>query len=392
MKKVLIVCHDNLLYGASKSLLDWIKTIDKNKEQYEFLFLIPNTSGPLKSELEKIGQKVVQLRYYQPIRKFNSNTLEIKIKNIIRAMLCYIFNPIAISKMKKVCLREEIDLIHSNSFVISIGAEIALKTGLPHVWHVREFMEEDHMMSYIYSDSYIKKLTKRSYPIYISKAIKRKFEDFFPANKGTIIYNTISRDKDYKKNRTYMQDGICNLIIVGKITKNKGQLEAIQAVEEVIRRGYNAKLYVCGEGPDEVVIKKYINEHSLQENIKLLGFRKDVVNIRTNMDIALMCSSNEAFGRVTVEGMYYHNLVIGKKSAGTEEIIKNGENGLLYEPNDSITLADLIINMIENQTDAKIMIVEAEKYAISTFSKSIFPLVKEIYDSAIGEKNDSQFI
>lgn len=386
MKKVLIVCHDNLLYGASKSLLDWVKTVDKDKEQYEFVFLIPNTSGPLKSELEKTGQKVVQLRYYQPIRKFNSNTLEIRLKNIVRAMLCRIFNPIAIGKMKKLCLTERIDLIHSNSFVISIGAEIALKAGLPHVWHIREFMEEDHMMSYIYSDSYVKKLTKRSYPIYISRAIKKKFENFFPADVGAVIYNTIGRDKNYKKNRTYMQDGICNLIIVGKITKNKGQLEAIQAVEEVIRRGYNAKLYVCGEGPDEAEIRKYINAHSLQESIKLLGFRQDVVKIRTNMDIALMCSSNEAFGRVTVEGMYYGNLIIGKKSAGTEEIIKNGENGLLYEPNSSVTLANLIVKMIENQTDAKMMIAAAKEYAINTFSKSIFPSVKEIYDSAIGEK------
>lgn len=383
MKKVLIVCHDNLLYGASKSLLDWVKTIPK-EEQYKFVFLIPKTSGTLKDELEKLGQCVIQLRYYQPVKKFNDDSLKIKIKNKIRAGLCYAFNPIAVKKIEKLCIEEEIDLIHSNSFVISIGAELATRLGLPHVWHIREFMEEDHMMQYIYSNSYLEMLTRHSFPIYISESIKKKFCELFPINTGSVIYNTINRDVSYKKNRGFIEDGICRIIIVGKITKNKGQLEAIQVVEEILARGYNAKLSICGEGPDENYLKKYVSDHQLENNIEFLGFRNDVVELRKNMDIALMCSNKEAFGRVTVEGMYYENLVVGKKSAGTEEIICDKMYGVLYDPDIPNDCVDKIIDIINNRTLAEEIIHSAKRYAIENYSPSIFPSLKGVYQELLG--------
>jgi len=388
MKRILIVCHDNLLYGASKSLLDWVKTINKDQCPYEFMFVVPNTNGLLKDELEMIGQKVIQLIYYQPIKKFNNNSLTIKVKNLIRAILCRIFDHITICRLSKVCKEETIDLIHSNSFVISIGAELARKNNIPHVWHIREFMEEDHMMSHIYRDSYIKLLTKCSYPIFISKAIESKFQSYFPANNGKIIYNTISYDSGYIKKRTFMEDRVCNLIIVGKITKKKGQMEAIHAVETVLNKGYKVRLYICGEGPEEQIIKEYVEKRTLQNYIKLLGFRNDVGEVRKNIDIALMCSSNEAFGRVTVEAMYYENFIIGKKSSGTKEIVINEENGLLYNPEKPEELAECIIRVIENKKYAEQVISFAKEYALNKFSKSIYLDIENIYNLIINEKKN----
>lgn len=385
MKKILIVCHDNLLYGASKSLLDWVKTIDKNNMDFKFIFLVPHTTGPLKRELEDMGQQVLQERYYQPIRKFNNNSFSIKLKNILRKVLCNIFNPIARLKITRFCKNESVALIHSNSFVIALGAEIALKCGIPHVWHIREFMEEDHMMEYIYKEEKIRKLTGNSYPIYISNAIKNKYKKYFFKSQGKIVYNTITYNAMYHKRRMFMQDGVCNIIIVGKITKTKGQLEAIQAVEQVAKKGYKVKIFICGEGPYETTIKEYVKAHQLEQFVEMLGFRNDVLEIRKDMDIALMCSSNEAFGRVTVEGMYYENLVIGKKSAGTEEIISDCQNGLLYNPKNSEELVKFIINMINDKETAMSLIQTAKTYAINTFSGSIYPIIYEIYGSILGE-------
>ena len=49
-------------------------------------------------------------------------------------------------------------------------------------------------------------------------------------------------------------------------------------------------------------------------------------------DVALMCSSSEAFGRTTVEAMKLGRPVIGADAGGTAELVRDGWNGLLYPP------------------------------------------------------------
>lgn len=383
MKKVLIVCHDNLLYGASKSLLDWVKNV--NGADYKLLFVVPNSKGQLKDELQKQGHTVFSFKYYQPIKKFNKKGLASCVKNLGRFLLAKIYNPIAVKAIIRLCDSENIQLIHSNSLVVTVGAEAAKRINLPHIWHVREFMEEDHMMSYIYSKNNIESLMKSSTAIYISESIKRKFGDLFNGKNSVVIYNTIDYDKSFQKERAFAEDGTCNVIIVGKVTKSKGQMEAVRAIEQLKKNGFNIKLYICGEGPDEDEINKYIVNHKLGDAVELLGFRSDVTNVRKNMDIALMCSQNEAFGRVTVEGMYYKNLVIGKRTAGTEEIICNGENGYLYEPDDPNGLEKAIMYVLENKSDAVSVITKANHTAIDAYSHSIHSKIFEIYRNLIGE-------
>ena len=47
-------------------------------------------------------------------------------------------------------------------------------------------------------------------------------------------------------------------------------------------------------------------------------------------DVILVCSQWEAFGRITVEAMLTGKAVIASANGGTTELIKDGENGLLY--------------------------------------------------------------
>jgi glycosyltransferase involved in cell wall biosynthesis len=64
-------------------------------------------------------------------------------------------------------------------------------------------------------------------------------------------------------------------------------------------------------------------------------------------DIVLVCSRSEAFGRVTIEGMFSGRPVIGARSAATAELIKDGVNGLLYDPGNPGDLAEKIKRLQE---------------------------------------------
>jgi glycosyltransferase involved in cell wall biosynthesis len=59
-------------------------------------------------------------------------------------------------------------------------------------------------------------------------------------------------------------------------------------------------------------------------------------------NVLLVCSDNEAFGRVTVEALMSGRPVIGTRSGGTTELVSPGVNGLLFPPGDALALASAL--------------------------------------------------
>ena len=72
------------------------------------------------------------------------------------------------------------------------------------------------------------------------------------------------------------------------------------------------------------------------------GYVSDPYDTFHEADCLLMCSENEAFGRVTAEAMSACLPVIGKNSGGTPEVIVDEETGILYD-----TFDDLVAAMIK---------------------------------------------
>lgn len=71
--------------------------------------------------------------------------------------------------------------------------------------------------------------------------------------------------------------------------------------------------------------------------------------LRKTMDLELICSRSEAFGRVTIEAMLHSIPVIGANSGGTPELIIDKENGLLFQYGDIDELVDKIETLINNK-------------------------------------------
>ena len=79
-----------------------------------------------------------------------------------------------------------------------------------------------------------------------------------------------------------------------------------------------------------------------------------------------MCSKNEAQGRVTIEAMFYGCPIIGFNSGGTKEIIKDGENGFLYDNEQEAV--DRLELLIKDTSINDSLITNAHKTAINSFS------------------------
>ena len=79
------------------------------------------------------------------------------------------------------------------------------------------------------------------------------------------------------------------------------------------------------------MIEKYIKDNGLEKNTEFVGFIKEINDFRKNMDVGIVASRSEAFGRTTIEGMLSQMLIIASNAGSNIELINDGKNGFLYE-------------------------------------------------------------
>ena len=124
--------------------------------------------------------------------------------------------------------------------------------------------------------------------------------------------------------------------------------------------------------------KHIIVNEKLTNRVVLLGYRNDVKSLMKRSRALLMCSENEAYGRVTAEAMLNDCIVIGRNSGGTAELIEHEKTGFLYNTNEElIFLMEKVLNM--DTTDIQ---NRAKKKAINSFTEEVYAeQLKQVYDS-----------
>ncbi|MCX7880414.1 MAG: glycosyltransferase family 4 protein [Ignavibacteria bacterium] len=89
------------------------------------------------------------------------------------------------------------------------------------------------------------------------------------------------------------------------------------------------------------LIKK-VKSSNVENRVKFITFTKEVPKLMNAFDVFVLPSSSETFGLVILEAMASELPVIATNSGGVPEIIENGKDGLLFEPDDSENLRFLL--------------------------------------------------
>lgn len=285
----------------------------------------------------------------------------------------------SILKIVKYCKRKRVVVIYSNSSVESYGFLISKCLGIKHVWHVREFGYLDYGLRHVGGDK-LKRLLLGSTTLVI--AISRAIESYVRTKNCKLIYNgVVDSDKIDTVKQYNCFDNELRLGVVGLISHTKNQRIAIEAIKNLRGKGYLVSLDLWG-GVGDVNYKKeldvFITQNGLESFVNFKGFEANKDNIYSSMDILIMCSPYEAFGRVTIEAMSRGIVVVGNKAGGTVELIEDNVNGLLYSGVEQ--LENKIVQMIENRDLYTVLsnesINSAKKFSIQTYIKSINESIK----------------
>lgn len=170
-----------------------------------------------------------------------------------------------------------------------------------------------------------------------------------------VIYNAVNFDDVNISDKKWAQEkiGINGKIIVSiaRLVPWKGFEMLIKIWPELLKKNQDLKLIIVGDGPEQDNLERLIKTNNLIENVFLVGKKnhQEISDYFSSADIFVLNSGYEGLSHVLIEAMAHKVPIIASNKGGNSELVKNNENGLLVEYNDSQAWQEAILNLSKNK-------------------------------------------
>ncbi len=171
---------------------------------------------------------------------------------------------------------------------------------------------------------------------------------------------------------------------IGRLSIQKAPLDFVAAAKIVLQQKPDNQFIMVGDGPLAAEVRQAIGA---EQRIKVFGYRDDVPEILSILDLFVLSSLWEGLGRALTEAMIVGVPVAATAVDGVPELVTHRETGLLSPPADPARLAENIIWMLEHPEEAQRMRQRARNRVVPTFSaERMVEQIEELYERLLVEK------
>ena len=142
------------------------------------------------------------------------------------------------------------------------------------------------------------------------------------------------------------------MIFVGRLLKDKGVAELMEAHAVLRARGMAVELALCGDvdaGNPKSFTCTEAEEFGSAEGCKWLGRRDDVLEQIAASHMLVLPTYREGLPRVLLEAGLTRRAVVATDVPGCREVVVDGESGVLCAPRDAMALAEAIQRVFEDE-------------------------------------------
>lgn len=191
------------------------------------------------------------------------------------------------------------------------------------------------------------------------------------ARRTRVVYNGVA-ERSTDDVPVWTTAGARHLVVVGRLTERKGQDVAIQALDELRRRGHDVDLTLLGDcypGYEAIVagFRRLVTDLGLDAHVAFPGFVDPLPYVRA-ADVALVPSRVESFGLTAVEALLQATPTVASRVGGLAEVVVDGRTGRLVDAGDHHALADAVAEILDDPARAARMAVEGRRDATDRFS------------------------
>jgi len=367
--RILLLHSSSDLYGASRIFLQTVTLL--RKHGHDCVVVLSN-KGSLEQALEAVGAEVYILNLGILRRKY------FKIAGL--------FNRIqkwrsASNELNSLIREHQIELVYSNTVAVLIGAWVARKNKLKHVWHIHEIIEQPKLLHQFLGWQMRKGADKL---IVVSDAVTKCWESHLLDKTNLIrIYNGIEPiiqpvTIDYRKQLNVPDDAIV-LGLAGRIHVIKGQPYFLEIAHALKKQNNFSKLhfFIAGDpypGQEYLLDQMFalIRDYNLEASVQYLGQVDAMSNFYAAIDLLVVASVQpDSLPTVILEAMQYGIPVAATAQGGALEMVQENETGI-FIPLDNAAVAAEKINAILPASNRQQMGAAGKERVATYFSQAAF--------------------
>lgn len=355
-KPVRILYIHHTLRDQSYNLLLWNLAKRMDRRDFRILVACLREGGPYEEKLRDLGIEV---------RNFD-------LKTILDVRIIY--------HLARLIKEHRIDMIQTSVFPADVYGRISgrlanVKTIISTVHRANDHKQETIYRFLWWVDTLTMTLTSNL--VAVSEGVKRYVIGLHRANpdKVKVIYNGIDVSKyplhvdaSIMKRELKLQG--CSAVVgyVGRLISVKGLTYLIEAAHRILKRRKNVHFLIVGDGPLRDYLTEKVKKLEMGENVHFVGFRDDIPEVLTTMDIVVQPSLYEGFPLAILEAMCSAKPVVATRVGGVPEVVEHQRTGLLIPPGDAEALTEAIMWLLDDPVKCEKMGRDARRKVTSQFN------------------------
>ncbi len=297
-----------------------------------------------------------------------------------------------ITGLSRIIGENGIGLLHANATArsaIPAGVAAALRK-TPSILHAR-IIDSEGVLDFALFSLFDKIVTN-------SGAVAAKYRRYDRAGKKVVVVHNPVDIRQFQpgerseavRSGLGAGDGDILVGVVGRLVDFKGHRWFIDAAHGMAagREAAGIKFAIIGDGPLRKELETRASAGAAAGKIAFTGARDDVPEIMNALDIFVLPSDEEHFGRVIIEAMACGKPVVATRAGGVPEIVTDGETGYLTAPRDPRALATAIGRLAGDAGLRKRMGDAGRARAVESFSAEKHAAgIQAVYEELLSARN-----
>jgi glycosyltransferase involved in cell wall biosynthesis len=180
------------------------------------------------------------------------------------------------------------------------------------------------------------------------------------------------------------------VLAIGRLVEQKGHTYLIEAAEILKEEFPNISVLIVGEGPLRKTLESKIKSSKLEDNVTLLGPRRDIPDLLALSDVYVMPSLFEGLPITLLEAMAAGKPIVTTEVDGIHGVLRNKIEGLLVPPMDKASLARALSSLLSNKSLASSLASSAQTKVRADFN--IADHVRRIEDIYLTQAKEKKIV
>ena len=280
------------------------------------------------------------------------------------------FDASVIIKLVHLFKKEKPDVVHTHIYASKYALPAAAIAG------VKKKIHTVHSMAQKEQGSLGKKVNTFLYrhcgvvPVALSSEVKKSIGEVYGLQESIIpvVYNGIDLSKCIRKN-DYEANGVFTIVHVGRFMKVKNHKTLIRAFARFAEKKESTRLQLLGEGELLDEMKDYAEKLKVADKVEFLGLQSNVYPYLNKADVFCLPSEYEGVPMTLIEAMGTGLPIVASNVGGIPDMLVNGENALLVEPN--YIAVEKAIEELYNDVEFRIRLGNAAALRSEEFSAKV---------------------